>query len=161
MSSHSRSNLSPHQREEFLRAHGYEPVRSGKGSHEVWEHTALKEFGKRRSVKMPDNLKSTPHQRGWELILSCDPGPGLWHRLEKQCTWANETADRIQKMEDARTLSRRLKFEFNKAVRDVRGWQRCMKAAYKAGVSFDLLPSAPLDALKKVHKREYDDLGLT
>ena len=161
MSSHSRSSVSPHQREEFLRAHGFEPVRGGKGSHVVWEHAALKDMSQRRSVKRPDKLKSTPHHRGWEWVFAWDPGPGLWHRLEKQCIWAEETAERLQKMDDARTLSHRLKFEFKKAARDVRGWKHALKAAYKSGVSMDLLPMAPMDALQKLRSRDMGDLGLT
>lgn len=152
MASHSRSGLSPHQREEFLREHGFALARGGTGSHEMWHHQALKDLAQRNHVEMPDNLKSTAHQRGWEMVLSCDPGPGLWQRLEKQAVWAQETVDRLQQLEERRTLSRRLKLEFKMAVREVKSWKHDIKAAYKAGVSLDLLPEAPLGALQKYYE---------
>ena len=42
MSSKSACGLTVKEREDFLRHHGFEQVRSAKGSHDVWEHAEIK-----------------------------------------------------------------------------------------------------------------------
>ena len=143
MSSHSRSNLSRHEREEFLRGRGYVPVRSGKGSHEIWNHSQLQSLARKYKVAIPDNIKSTPHQKAWEMVLCADPGPGTWIKIEKQCEWAQKTVRDLLQGEEKRSLSRQLKHEFKKALRDVHNWRREIGLACKAGLDRALMPEPP------------------
>lgn len=143
MASRDRSGLNGHQRERFLREHGFEKVRSAKGSHAVWEHAALKELSRTHKVSIPANILSGGAQCAYELILPEDPASGTWKKLEKQAEWCAETVKLVHQTAAHEQMRQAMLREFHAAVEEVCDWKKRVKHWVKSGLDPAKAPQAP------------------
>lgn len=90
----SKSGVSPKEREKTLRDHGFEPLRGGKGSHEIWENKDLKFLAQTQKIgDPPANLRANPAQKPWEITVPHDPASGTWNSIKKYATWCKNTVE--------------------------------------------------------------------
>jgi len=146
----SKSGVSSHQRERFLREHGFQQVRTAGGSHSSWEHTELRTLAKNHKVVCPPNLLHSAHQQAWEQPMCDDPARGTWERIVKHAKWCKEAAEDIRTADARLAAARRLVQEFKDAWKEVCEWKRDIRMACVAGLARDSFPAAPKDALEKV-----------
>lgn len=91
----SKSGISPKQREQIMRRHGFEFARNGKGSHEIWENAALKKMAETPGTKLPEppaNLRSAIGQKPWEVTIPHDPASGTWRSITKYAEWCQQVS---------------------------------------------------------------------
>jgi hypothetical protein len=134
MASNSKAGLSKLQREDFLRDHGFTPLRSGKGSHEIWEHAALKELAKTHKIDCPSNLLHNPAQKPWEHPLPDNPASGTWHRISKHAQWCQQTVEALKGATQEAEARRRIVREFMEAKKEFCDWKRETRHRVKAGL---------------------------
>ncbi|MDE1152805.1 MAG: hypothetical protein PW788_09735 [Micavibrio sp.] len=124
MASNSKSGLSSVQREVALRDLGFEKQRNGKGSHVVWEHTALKAMAQTgKKVCCPPNLLSNPAQAPWETTLPDNPGSGTWQSMLKHAKWAQQTVDDYKSATAVQEARKSIILEFREARDEVCAWK--------------------------------------
>ncbi|MCE9508263.1 MAG: hypothetical protein K8R48_08155 [Alphaproteobacteria bacterium] len=143
MASKSRSGLTKEEREDFLRAHGFVPLRSGKGSHEMWEHPELKLLARANKISLPANLMSNPSQKPWETTLCADPAGGTWRAMVKHAEWCLSTAEQIKNASAHEQLRCKVASQFRQAVHDMRQWKKDLRHHFKADLSLEKAPPAP------------------
>lgn len=145
MASKSASGLTKEEREKFLRESGFVPARSGKGSHEQWEHVKLKELSRSHKIEAPGNVLSNAAQKPWEQTLCGDPGRGTWRSIEKHARWCQEKVEEIQNKKENEHKRRGIKAEFNKACKDMRAWKKSIRHHFKAALSREKAPLPPMN----------------
>jgi hypothetical protein len=140
----SKSGLTKEEREDFLRAHGYVPQRSGKGSHEIWEHPELKMLARSQKISPPINLLSNASQKPWETTLSGDPASGTWNVIRKLAEWCKETTEQIKNSSEHEKLRCKVAAQFRKAVGDRNQWKKDLRHHLKAGLDPEKAPVVPI-----------------
>lgn len=140
MASNSKAGLSKLQREDFLRAHGFEPLRGGKGSHEIWEHAELKQLAKTHHIDCPANLLHNVAQKPWEHPVSDNPASGTWHRIVKHAQWCKETVEKLCGADKELEARRQIVREFREARQEFCDWKRENKHRAKAGLDMTQPP---------------------
>ncbi len=70
--------------------------RTGKGSHEIWEHDDLKFLARTHKIEPPANLKSNTAQTPWVITVPGDPATGTWNSLVKYAKWCQSTVNDIK-----------------------------------------------------------------
>jgi hypothetical protein len=144
MASKSRSGLTKEDRERFLREHEFAQLRSGKGSHEIWEHHELKLLARSHSISAPGNLLANPSQKPWETTLCGDPAGGTWRAMVKHAEWCQDTAGRIKNSSAREQLRCKVASQFRKAVSDVRQWKKDLRHHLKADLPLEKAPPVPI-----------------
>ncbi|MBU6475688.1 MAG: hypothetical protein KGL10_07995 [Alphaproteobacteria bacterium] len=92
----NKCGLNPKQREKILHDNGFERARTGKGSHELWEHDGLKLLAHTHRLEPPANLRSPGFaQSAWQITLPDDPASGTWNSLVKYAKWCKAKTDGI------------------------------------------------------------------
>ena len=143
MATKSASGLTKEERESFLRAHGYEHLRTGKGSHQIWEHKELKEIARSVSLFPPAYLLSNPNQKPWETVLPGDPASGTWHKIEKMAEWCAQQIVELKSVAEKEMRFQARKQEFRKNREDICTWKKSVKNWLKAGLAVAEAPRAP------------------
>lgn len=144
MASKSRSGLTKEDRERLLREHGFEQMRSGKGSHEIWEHPELKLLSHSNKVALPINLASNPSQKPWETTLCADPAKGTWTAMVKHAEWCLNTVEQIKNASAHEQLRCKVFSQFRKAVQDMRQWKKDLRHHLKANLPLEKAPAVPI-----------------
>ena len=145
MASKSRSGLTKEEREDFLRAHGFVPLRSGKGSHEMWEHPELKLLARSHHLSPPVNLFTGIYsQKPWETTLAANPGGGTWHNTMKVVEWCQDAAEQIKNSSAREQLRCKVASQFRKAVHDLRQWKKDLRHHLKADLPLEKAPPVPI-----------------
>lgn len=142
MASNSKSGFTKEEREDFLRQHGFVPLRQGKGDHEVWEHPELKALAQQQKIACPANLLSNPAQPAWQHTIPDNPATGTWHRAVKHAVWCEETAEKLSGAVAERDSHRKLKEEFRKAQKEICAWKHETKHRLKAGLDANPAPAS-------------------
>lgn len=155
MASKSRSGLTKEEREKFLRSHGFMPVRSGKGSHQLWEHPELKLLARSHHISPPDNLMSKRSQQPWETTLCADPGGGTWHGMVKHAKWCQGTVEQIKASSEHEVQRCKIVRQFREAVESTCRWKKNVKKHLRAGLKAAEAPKAPIghDELQSLKNR--------
>lgn len=130
----NKSKLSKLDREEFLREHGFEFFRQGKGDHTVWGHPELMELAKTHKIECPPNLLSNVAQAAWEHAIPDNPAGGTWHKIAKHAEWCAETVAKIKGASLAEERQRKIKQEFREARQEICDWKRDTKHRLRAGL---------------------------
>jgi hypothetical protein len=143
MASKSASGLNKEQREHFLRDCGFVPVRSGKGSHELWEHPELKMLARTKTIEAPAHLLSNVAQKPWETTLCGNPGGGTWHRMRKHAEWCAEKVAGIKASSENDRRRCELARQFREAAGEVCAWKKSVRNWLKAGLAVEEAPKAP------------------
>lgn len=144
MAGNSKSGTSETERERFMRAHGYEELRDGKGSHGIWFNPRMRDLVRQHpEIEMPENLRSVREQNQWAISLPDNPGLGTWHRIQKQVEWCSDTLARHGEAEAAAERRAEIKREFRAAIREVTEWRKLVKHWVKAGLPLKDAPKAP------------------
>ncbi|MBI3441292.1 MAG: hypothetical protein HY052_05760 [Proteobacteria bacterium] len=144
MASNSRSGLTKEERARFLQDHGFSPLRSGKGSHELWENPELKLLAHSHHIMPPANLMSNSSQKPWEITLCDNPGGGTWHSIEKYAQWCQGTIEKIKTSSDHERRRCEIARQFRKAVHDMRQWRKDVKHHFSAELDIARVPPAPI-----------------
>jgi hypothetical protein len=93
MASKSSSGTTKEERETFLKEQGFTQLRSGKGSHVIWEHAAAKALAQTgKFPSAPENIASSNAQQPWVITLPADPARGTWRTISKTAEWCQNTA---------------------------------------------------------------------
>lgn len=140
MASKSSSGLSKEQREKFMRDHGFVLLRSGKGSHQQWEHPKLKGLAKTHKIKPPANLLSNIAQKPWEQTVCTDPGGRSWHTIEKHAEWCRKTAAEFAAKAERERQCSEIRGQFRDAIKEICKWRKTLKAHFKAGLKRESAP---------------------
>lgn len=138
----SKSGLTKEERQDYLRAHGFDFARHGKGDHHIWINTELRELGRRNTVEAPANLLSNPGQQPWEIVLPDDPAKGTWHRISKLAEWADEKVAEINGREAGREAHRKIVEEFREAREEITQWKRETRHRLTAGLDPNPAPDS-------------------
>ncbi len=150
MSSRARCGLSPHQREQFLRENGYEPMPggTGKGSHTVWINREMEELSKKRTLSMPANIRSNPNQSPCTVLLCSDPAGGTWKSIVSQVEWCQGTLEAQARHDLLSSEQRAKKAEFRMALDEVCTYRRAV-SHFMRGFAPEL-PEAPTASIQMV-----------
>ncbi len=140
----SKSGMTKEDRERFLLDHGYTPLRGGKGSHEIWEHTELKMLARTHKVAPPGNVLPNASQIPWEITLPHDPARGTWGAIVKLSEWCITRTDEIKNASTREQLRCKVFKAFQRAVGDVRQWKKDLRHHLKAGLSAETAPVTPI-----------------
>lgn len=144
MATNSRSGLTQEEREGFLRDHGFERVRSGKGSHEMWEHPELKLLARSHSITSPPNLLANTAQNPWECTLCANPAINTWRSMSKHIKWCHDTVQQMKAGSEHAKSRCELARQFRKAAKDMKEWKRGVILHLKTGLPASDIPKAPL-----------------
>ncbi len=137
MGSKSRAGNNHFDREQYLRQHGFQPLRNGKGSHALWEHEGMKELAHKAGFKMPDTLKSST---AWQVVLPSDPAQGTWRAITNQVEAVTQCLDAAANREKKFEEVQRLREEFNIKAKQYLEWKKAVRHELKAGVSLSAAP---------------------
>lgn len=150
MSSRARCGLSPHQREQFLRENGYEPMAggTGKGSHVVWINREMEELSAKRKLAMPANIRSNPNQSPCTVLLCSDPAGGTWKSIVAQVEWCQNTLEQQARNDQLTAEQRAKKAEFRIALEEVCTFRRGVSHFMRGYV--EAMPEAPSASIQMV-----------
>jgi hypothetical protein len=144
MASNSKSGLTKEERRDFLCEHGFVPLHSGKGSHEIWTHPELKKLSRKHPIIPPANILSNTAQKPWETTLCGNPGEGTWNSMVKHAKWCQETVEQIKTKdlrEQQRTETAR---QFRASVQQICQWRKDVKHWLKSGLKVSEAPKTPI-----------------
>lgn len=132
--SKKKSGVSPQQRDEILRGHGFELARDAKGSHAIWEHPGLKMLERTRKIEAPA-LICAPGQAAWKITVPDNPAPATWKSIVKQAAWCQQTVAGIEEnsVYDRQRLA--LARDFRKAAATYAGWKKDVHHRLRAGLA--------------------------
>lgn len=145
MSAKSRAGNDRVEREQFLRHHGFNLLRSGKGSHAIYEHAEMKELAHRPGFKPPEHMKDTAL---WQVTLCADPAAGTWRKVVHQVEAVEDILHEQERKADKQAAIVALKTEFNQKVRLYYRWKKDVKHEWKAGVPLSDAPVSFVDVEK-------------
>lgn len=132
MASKSKAGLGREERESYLRQNGFSPVRNGKGSHEMWEHDAMRAYAQQnRKLAIPETMKAAI----WQVVLCSNPGFGTWQSVVKQVEWVNKTLSDAKQRQKNFDSARSIKAEFNKKANMYDMWKKAVRQELKAGIA--------------------------
>ena len=138
-SGHTREKLAA-----FLSERGFVPLRSGKGSHETWEHPELKNLAQKQTITPPSNLLANQAQKPWEINMPGDPASGTWKTISKHAEWCKETVEGIKANVAHEQRYAEICSQFRNAVKETCAWRKAVKNWVKAGLEAAEAPQAPL-----------------
>ncbi len=145
MASNGRAGITPKERERFLHDHGFIQLRTGHGSHQVWEHPELKLLARSHDVTPPENIRGKGIAiQVWETTLCDDPGKGTWQTMVKHANWCQETVSNIHAESVYEAQRGKFLKEFRSAVEDVSQWKRAIKHRMKTGLEVDRESKPPV-----------------
>lgn len=138
----SKSGLTRHGREAFLRNHGFVFLRHGKGDHDVWEHPELKALARSRHVDCPANLLPNTAQAPWEHTVPKDPAVGTWLRLVKHAEWCEETVAVARGAATEEARRRQTRQDFLDAKKEICDWKHETRHRLRAGLDANPAPDS-------------------
>lgn len=142
MGGSNKSKLSKLDRDDFLRAHGFVPLRQGKGDHTVWEHPELRELAQKQKVECPGYLLNNVNQPPWQHTVPDDPGGKLWHRISSHAEWCQETVAAAKGADASAARHKQIKQDFLDAKKEICQWKHETKHRLRAGLDANPAPDS-------------------